>query len=976
MAKKPQLTSHKSRFEILEDRRLLTTFNVTDPMTQEGSSTPVVIDGKDYYYGGEDAFGDNATTLYSTTAFTTGFHTASGYENNNNGTGPVTAYLPYTYSGGTAAVWDYGAYDSGAAASNAGEYDPVTMMNEFPGTPADFAYAAQVIPSTFDTYGANGSSSGSASDGAGAINGIAGWLNSNNSNVEYVYGNGGLKASALPGSLTGNGEGEAVPDVLSAGGEDTIVDTPVGTLELLPDFGPQVERFTAPTTGSYSISSTFTDPYFDPFNGTGGGNGDESWTWDDGQPTYEIIQNSYSNGVTPYSTVAGSATLDNGSGDDLANSQVLASAGPQDILAVNQAHTGSGYDDPESGPVGNSVYTDLPTPGNSISGSTAAGSALQVQYGTGTQNSHSGNGGTWTLYNAGPIAGGSGPGSNTNQKSGTDWTNDEYDLSWTVNKTVALKAGDTIDLVTWGGPDWYDPEGINVAPTYLAASISTSSITPAPGLAPSGTSNTFTLGGSAVAVDSGLTVSSSETDLTSAQLTIGTGFQSGDMLNYTNTTFGGQNVISGSYDSATGVLSLTGTATPTQYQTALDSVTFSTTSATTGDRTISEALGEVPTSPAATETVHVVMASSFTPPSVSASGSTGQTFTRGGSNVAVDSGITVTAGSDSSITGATETLTNAQTGDTLHFTNQNGITGTYSAGVLTLGGTATVANYQTALESVTFSTTSTVKGTRTVDVAADDTTGSPSTGSTAVDSVVVHINAPVVTASGSTGQTFTLGGSNVTVDSGITATSADASLTGATETIVGAQTGDILHFTTQNGITGSYTGGVLTLTGTATPAFYQTALESVTFSTTSTTKGTRTIDVVASDSNANTTTSNTAVDSVVVAINAPVLTAGHSGINYTAGQSAKVLDSGIAVASADASLTGASVTISAGTLQSGDTLNFTNQNGITGSYSAGVLTLTGTSTVANYQTALQSISFVNTTSTSTTNRSISIVATD
>ncbi|HEX4143090.1 MAG TPA: hypothetical protein VHY91_06040, partial [Pirellulales bacterium] len=239
------------------------------------------------------------------------------------------------------------------------------------------------------------------------------------------------------------------------------------------------------------------------------------------------------------------------------------------------------------------------------------------------------------------------------------------------------------------------------------------------------------------------------------------------------------------------------------------------------------------------------------------------------------------------------------------------------------------------------------------------------------------INPPSVTASGSTGQTFTLGGSSVAVDSGITVTAgSDSSITGATETITNAQTGDTLHFTTQNGITGSYTGGVLTLTGSSSPANYQTALQSVTFSTTSTTKGTRTIDVVASDSNANTTTSNTAIDSVVVAINAPVLTQGHSGINYTAGQSAKVLDSGIAVASADASLTGASVTISAGTLQSGDTLNFTNQNGITGSYSAGVLTLTGTSTVANYQTALQSISFVNTTSTSTTNRSISIVATD
>ena len=46
----------------------------------------------------------------------------------------------------------------------------------------------------------------------------------------------------------------------------------------------------------------------------------------------------------------------------------------------------------------------------------------------------------------------------------------------------------------------------------------------------------------------------------------------------------------------------------------------------------------------------------------------------------------------------------------------------------------------------------------------------------------------------------------------------------------------------------------------------------------------------------------------------------------------------------------------------GDTLGFVNQNGITGSLNAGgdVLTLTGTTTLANYQTALRSIVFYNT----------------
>ena len=53
------------------------------------------------------------------------------------------------------------------------------------------------------------------------------------------------------------------------------------------------------------------------------------------------------------------------------------------------------------------------------------------------------------------------------------------------------------------------------------------------------------------------------------------------------------------------------------------------------------------------------------------------------------------------------------------------------------------------------------------------------------------------------------------------------------------------------------------------------------------------------------------------------------------------------------------VAISADTLQAGDTLNFANQNGITGSYNSGTgtLALTGSATPAQYQTALQSITF-------------------
>ena len=88
--------------------------------------------------------------------------------------------------------------------------------------------------------------------------------------------------------------------------------------------------------------------------------------------------------------------------------------------------------------------------------------------------------------------------------------------------------------------------------------------------------------------------------------------------------------------------------------------------------------------------------------------------------------------------------------------------------------------------------------------------------------------------------------------------------------------------------------------------------------------------------------------------------------NYTAGARPSHVDPGVTVSSSDTDLSGATVTISPGTLQSGDELNFTSLtgSGISGSYSGGVLTLSGSATPAQYQAALQSVTF-SSTSTST-----------
>jgi uncharacterized repeat protein (TIGR03803 family) len=82
-------------------------------------------------------------------------------------------------------------------------------------------------------------------------------------------------------------------------------------------------------------------------------------------------------------------------------------------------------------------------------------------------------------------------------------------------------------------------------------------------------------------------------------------------------------------------------------------------------------------------------------------------------------------------------------------------------------------------------------------------------------------------------------------------------------------------------------------------------------------------------------------------------------VSYGPGDAPVTLDFGVGVSDIySATLQGATVSISAG-LFTGDSLNFTNQNGITGSYDSGtgVLTLTGSASLAAYQTALESVSY-------------------
>jgi VCBS repeat-containing protein len=236
-------------------------------------------------------------------------------------------------------------------------------------------------------------------------------------------------------------------------------------------------------------------------------------------------------------------------------------------------------------------------------------------------------------------------------------------------------------------------------------------------------------------------------------------------------------------------------------------------------------------------------------------------------------------------------------------------------------------------------------------------------------------DAPVVTAGGTL--TFTEGDLAAVIDNSITISDSDsANLTGATVTISGnyANGQDVLGFVNTANITGSFnTGtGTLTLAGSDTVANYQAALRSVTYNNTSGSPSTlqRTVTWQVDDGAGinNLSAPVTSTINVVSTNDAPQLANG-STITYTENDPATVINSILTVTDSDsANLTGATVQITTGYNSAQDVLSFAPVLGITGSFNSGTgtLTLSGTSSVANYQAALRTVKYSNTSEDPTT----------
>ncbi|MEO8381418.1 MAG: Ig-like domain-containing protein, partial [Acidobacteriota bacterium] len=492
------------------------------------------------------------------------------------------------------------------------------------------------------------------------------------------------------------------------------------------------------------------------------------------------------------------------------------------------------------------------------------------------------------------------------------------------------------------------------------------------------------------AVDGALTV----TDVDSANLTGATIQITGNYLNGEDVlSFVDTANITGNFVAGTGTLTLSGSDTVANYQTALRNVLYNNTSdnPSTATRTVSwqvnDGAGVNNLSTTVTSTINIAPVNDAP---VLTAGAT-LTYTEGDPATALDTTVTVNDADSANITGATVQITgNYVNGeDVLSFATLGPISGSFApaTGTMTLSGTDTLANYQAALRTVKYNNTATSPSTlqRTVTwIATDGVT--PSSGVTSFINVVSINTAPTVTAGATL--SYTENQVATAIDTTITVTDPDtANMASATVQITGNYVNgeDVLGFTTQNGINGVFTpaSGLLTLTGSSSTANYQTALRSVTYVNTSDNPSVlaRTVSWRVDDGDATNNLSNIATSTInVAAVNdAPVLTAGAT-LNYTENQVATAIDTTITATDADnTNLTGATVQITGNYANGQDVLSFATIGAISGSFAAGsgTLTLTGTDTVANYQAALRTVKYANTSENpSVAARTVTWIATD
>ena len=432
-------------------------------------------------------------------------------------------------------------------------------------------------------------------------------------------------------------------------------------------------------------------------------------------------------------------------------------------------------------------------------------------------------------------------------------------------------------------------------------------------------------------------------------------------LNATATTAASGAGLTVSYTAGTGVLSITGSATRAVYESILQGILYNDTSntPTTSNRTINVVANDGATA-SVTRTVTLTVAAVNDAPTAT-NLSAAETYTE---DTALNLINIVVSDVDSANVTATLTLSNVAAGS-LSTGTSGAVTSTFVGGVWTASGAR--ANVNTLLAGVTFTPALNFNSNFTIATSVSDGVAPAITGVKAMTGTPVN-DAPVVDLNaGGAGNNVTTAFTEQTpvlIAPIATLTDVDsANLTSLTVTLTARPDGNAVESLSLNatattaasgaGLTVSYTAGtgVLSITGSATTAVYESILQGILYNDTSNTPTTsnRTINVVANDG-ATASVTRTVTLTVAAVNDAPTATNLSAAETYTEDTALNLIN--IVVSDVDSANVTATLTLSnvaAGSLSTGTS------GAVTSTFVGGVWTASGAR--ANVNTLLAGVTF-------------------
>jgi hypothetical protein len=462
------------------------------------------------------------------------------------------------------------------------------------------------------------------------------------------------------------------------------------------------------------------------------------------------------------------------------------------------------------------------------------------------------------------------------------------------------------------------------------------------------------------------------TTITGATVSITAGFDPGeDQLHFTPNLG-----ITSVYDADTGVLTLFGQASVTAYQDALQTVTFNDTNydPAAGTRTVVFQVTGGSAEHFLSNTVSRDIA--VTPhagPSMTGIEGNALAFTEG--DAAKPITLTLTLGDPDSPTlcgGYVYISSGFVPGqDILGYEETSNIDGDYDCqtGVLTLYGKATVIDWQTVLQGITYQNTSPDPSTapRTISFWVDDNFPvHHASNIVARDVTIAAVNSPPAITVPASGPTTSQG--DAVAVTGVTVADPDAE--GAAEDLTLSVSHGMLDFADLTGVSidgGANNSASITLSGTIAALNAALSGSNLAYHPDIAFTGNDTLNL-SLDDRGNTGSGGAMSDSksLAIAVNdhiPPALVGLEtSALAYIEGDPATAITSKLRVSPGDrGTLAGATIAIG-GYVAGEDLLAFSTQHGITGSFdpATGTLTLSGAASVADYQTALRSVTYQNT----------------